>query len=118
MAAIANYTDVESSLGRSLTEAEKTRVEWWLTGAELQIKARLGDVTVLDQAAVKYVEAEAVAARLSNPDGYQSETIDDYTYRFGSETRGVVIRDEWWALLAPQRGSFYSVAVSSPLDTP
>ena len=100
MLPIATYADVESSLGRPLSDAEKPRVEWWLAGAELQIKARLGDVTLLDQDTVRYVEAEAVAARLSNPDGYQSETVDDYTYRFASETRGIVIRPEWWAMLA------------------
>lgn len=118
MATVASVTDVENSLGRSLSDPEKQRVGWWLTGAELQIKARLGDLTALDQDAVKYVEAEAAAARLSNPDGYQSETVDDYTYRFGSETRSVVIRDEWWAMLAPTRGSFMTIPVSSPLDLP
>jgi hypothetical protein len=42
---------------------------------------------------------------VSNPSGYQSETIDDYTYRFGTETRQIVIRDEWWHLLDPDTGS-------------
>jgi hypothetical protein len=101
VATVASYTDVEASLGRSLSEAERQRAEWWLSGAELQIKARLGDVAALDRTAVKYVEAEAVAARMGNPDNYSSETIDDYTYRFGTETRQIVIRPEWWSLLAP-----------------
>lgn len=102
MAAIASYIDVESSLGRPLSNTERNRVDWWLTGAELLLKARLGDVSLLDQNAVRYVEAEAVAARVGNPDNYTSETIDDYTYRYGSETRGIVIRDEWWAMLSPK----------------
>jgi hypothetical protein len=58
-------------------------------------------VAKLDQGTLRYVEAEAVAARMSNPDNYTSETIDDYTYRYGSETRQVVIRDDWWSLLSP-----------------
>lgn len=116
--AVASITDVESAIGRPLSDAEKTRAEWWLTGAEIQIKSRLGSLEALDQDALKYVEAEAVAARLSNPDGYQSETVDDYTYRYGAETRGIVIRDEWWALLAPKRGSFFTIPLVSPVDIP
>jgi hypothetical protein len=104
--AIATYQDVESSLGRSLSTAERDRAEWWLTGAEIQIKARLGDPALLDQTTVRYVEAEAVAARMGNPDNYSSETIDDYTYRYGTETRQVTIRPEWWALLKPGAGAF------------
>ena len=115
---IATYQDVESSLGRSLSAAERKRAEWWLDGAEIQIRARLGSVSLLDADTVRYVEAEAVAARMGNPDNYTSETIDDYTYRYGSETRQIVIRDDWWALLAPQRGSFYTIGVTSPLDLP
>lgn len=114
--ALATYAHVEASLGRSLSDTERSRVEWWLTGAEAQIRAKLGDVSLLDAETVRYVEAEAVAARMSNPDGYSSETIDDYTYRHGSETRSVKIVDEWWAMLAPARGSFMTVRVSSPLD--
>lgn len=113
---LATYLDVEASLGRSLTMEERRRAEWWLSGAEVQIKAKLGDVSALDAETVRYVEAEAVAARMTNPEGYSSETIDDYTYRRGSETRTVKIADEWWAMLAPARGSFMTVRVSSPLD--
>lgn len=99
---LATYEDVEASLGRSLSDTERTRVVWWLTGAETQIRARLGDVSLLDQETVRYVEAEAVAARMTNPDAYQSETIDDYTYRYGSETRAVHITAEQWAMLSQQ----------------
>lgn len=116
MTTLATYQDVEVSLGRSLSESEQIRAAWWLTGVEAQIRARLGDVSELDAETVRYVEAEAVAARMSNPEGYSSETIDDYTYRHGSETRTVKITDEWWAMLAPTRGSFMSVRVVSPLD--
>lgn len=100
--AVATYTDVEVALGRTLADAaEIARVNYWLDAAELLITARLGDVADLDQDAVKYVEIEAVLARLQNPNGYQSETIDDYTYRFGAESRRVSILDEWWELLTP-----------------
>lgn len=102
MSTLASYQDVEASLGRSLSTAERTRVEWWLTGAEAQIRARLGDVNLLDIDTVRYVEAEAVAARMSNPDGYQSETVDDYTYRLPPESRSVRITPDQWAMLSPQ----------------
>lgn len=116
MTTLATYQDVEVSLGRSLSEAERIRVAWWLTGAEAQIRARLGDVSELDAETVRYVEAEAVATRMSNPDGHSAESIDDYSYRLPSEARSVTITDEWWAMLAPARGSFMSVRVVSPLD--
>lgn len=104
---VATYQDVETAIGRPISDAkEQQRVEWWLDGAEMQIRARLGDVSKLDQDVVRYVVVEAVAVRLSNPDGFQSETVDDYTYRFGTETRQVVIREEWWRLLSPNTGAF------------
>lgn len=104
--AVATYTDVGTALGRPITDpTEQAQVAYWLDAAELVIGARLGDVTLLDQNVLKYVEVEAVSARMLNPGGYQSETIDDYTYRFGTETRQIAIRDEWWRLLDPETGS-------------
>lgn len=103
---VAAYTDVEVALGRTLADAaEIAQVNYWLAAAELIIGARLGDVADLDQAALLYVEVEAVVARMQNPNGYQSETIDDYTYRYGSESRRVGILDEWWDLLTPESAS-------------
>ena len=104
--AVATFEDVAVAIGRPISDPiEQARVDYWLGAAELQIKARLGDVTLLDQAALRFVETEAVAARVSNPSGYQSETIDDYTYRYGTETRQISILDEWWRLLSPDDGS-------------
>ena len=104
--AVATYTDVAVALGRPITDpAEQGQVTYWLNAVELQIKSRLGDVALLDQDVLKYVEVEAVATKMQNPNGYQSETIDDYTYRFGTETRRVTILDEWWALLRPANSS-------------
>ena len=118
--AVATFSDVAVAIGRPITdEAEQARVTYWLDAVELQIKARLGDVSLLDPDAVKFVETEAVAARLSNPEGYVSESIDDYSYRFGAETRRIAILDEWWALLSPlNTGSAFTIPVSSPLDLP
>jgi hypothetical protein len=104
--AVVTYLDVAVSLGRSITSpAEQAQVRQWIDDAELLIGARLGDVSLLDQAALAYVEREAVVARMRNPEGYQSETIDDYTYRYSDPTTRVEILDEWWHLLDPDTGS-------------
>jgi hypothetical protein len=107
--AIATWQDVQTALGRPISDTDEQRAEWWLDrrgDPDPGPSRRRGPAR---PGTVRYVEAEAVAARMSNPDNYTSETIDDYTYRYGSETRQVVIRDDWWALLSPQRGSFYTI---------
>ncbi len=96
--------DIETSIGRTLSATETAQVIQWIGDAELVIRLRLGNPALLDQDALAFVVREAVVARLRNPDGMQSETIDDYTYRYGSETRRITILDEWWAMLGPRRG--------------
>ena len=101
-------SDIETALGRTLTAPEGEQATQWIADALMLIGARLGDVALLDQTALDYVVREAVVARFRNPDGYQSESIDDYTYRHGTETRRVTILPEWWDLLSPavQSGAF------------
>jgi hypothetical protein len=104
--AAATVDDVAVAIGRPISAAEERgQVDYWINAVELRIGARLGDVADLDQAALRFVETEAVATKLLNPNNYQSETIDDYTYRYGSETRSVTILDEWWDLLRPDGNS-------------
>lgn len=99
--AVATVSDVEVELGRTLSDTEAAQATVWLERAERQIVKRLGPVSGLDEAAVRDVEAMAVAAKASNPEGYQSESIDNYTYRLPTETRQVTILGEWWDLLSP-----------------
>ena len=94
-------SDIETALGRTLTAVEQDQATQWIADALMLIGVRLGDTDLLDQQALDYVVREAVVARFRNPEGYQSESIDDYTYRYGSETRRVSILPEWWALLSP-----------------
>ena len=117
--AVATYEDVAVALGRPITDpTEQAQVNWWLSSAELQIKSRLGDLTLLDQDVLKYVEVEAVAAKAQNPDGAVSETVDDYTYRLPAESRRVTILDEWWQMLDPDTGSgAFSVRAAFTPDT-
>lgn len=101
-------SDIETALGRTLTVGEQAQAVQWIADALMLVGARLGDVSELDQVALDYVVREAVVARFRNPEGYQSESIDDYTYRHGNETRRVTILPEWWDLLSPagQAGAF------------
>ena len=110
--------DIETALGRTLTETEQAQAVQWIADARLIIESRLGDLALLDQPTLDYVTREAVVARFRNPEGYQSESIDDYTYRHGSETRRVTILPEWWTMLSPSRGTAYTIGMTSPLDVP
>jgi hypothetical protein len=100
-----DVSDIETALGRTLSGTESAQATQWLDDALLIIGARLGDVALLDQSRLDYVVREAVVARFRNPEGFQSESIDDYTYRYGTETRRVTILPEWWELLSPARES-------------
>lgn len=101
------YETVAISLGRTVTlgSAEEQQITQWIADALLLIGHRLGDTSLLNQDVLDYVVREAVVTRARNPEGMQSETIDDYTYRLPSETRRVTILDEWWNMLDPDAGS-------------
>ena len=116
--AVATYEDVAVAIGRPISDAdEQAQVSYWLDGAEMQIIARLGPIADFDEDIVRYVETEAVVAKISNPEGFQSETIDDYTYRTAPETRRVTILDEWWALLTGRDSAAFSTRPGFEPDT-
>lgn len=105
--AVATYVDVEVALGRPIsTVAERAQVEWWLTGVEMVIRARLGDIALLDQEIVKYVEVEAVAAKVRRHGTAESSitvSVDDgsVTRRYENPVDAADITGAWWELLAP-----------------
>lgn len=112
-------SDIETALGRNLTSTEQAQATQWIADSLLVISGRLGDTTLLDQGVLDYVVREAVVARFRNPEGYQSETIDDYTYRLPNETRRITILPEWWEMLAPTRsGDVFSVRPNFTADIP
>jgi hypothetical protein len=119
--AAATVSDVATSLGRPISSSlEVEQVQQWLDDAEMQVRLRLGDPTLLDQEALRFVEREAVVLKVKNPDGKKSEAIDDYNYgRYDDAARGqVYITDEWWALLTPKAaGSAFSITAYSAPDT-
>lgn len=104
--AVATYEDVAVALGRPIsTEAEQAQVEWWLTGIEIIIEARLGDLAELDQDVLKYVEVEAAVTKIQRSGREESSitvTVDDgnVTRRYENVTVGD-ITDDWWNLLRP-----------------
>lgn len=116
--AVATHEDVAVSIGRPIsTPAEQAQVEWWLDGAEMVISNQLGDVTLLSQPAVKYVEVEVVAAKVRRHGTLESSitvAVDDgsVTRRYESPVTDEDIRDEWWALLGWKKPKAVSMQVS------
>jgi hypothetical protein len=106
---------VEAELGRTLTDTEGTQATQRGTNALVVIRARLGQaLTGVSEDALVLVLGEVMLARSRNPDGYSSESVDDYTYRLPTETQRVTIIDEWWGILTPRgnRRRAYSVMPS------
>jgi hypothetical protein len=77
----------------------------WIGDALMLIAARLGDTTLLDQAALDYVVREAVVAQIRRPDDATTVDVrvDDGSVSRTYRTSGgrVGIRDDWWDLLSP-----------------
>lgn len=110
--AVATWQDVATALARptsSFTAEQQAQITYWLGGIELIIRGRLGDLTALDQASLKYVETEAAAAKVP-PEGSAGETsitvgVDDGNVTRRWEKKPVSasdITEEWWELLAPR----------------
>lgn len=108
------YTDVETSLGRSLSGAEQAQATQWIADAYMLIQNHFKtDYIVLDPSLVDYVVRESVAGRLRNgaPDGMSSITVavDDANvtrrYENGDGTVTDWLLDGWLDLLAPDRDS-------------
>lgn len=73
---------------------------------------------------VKAITLEVAARAYRNPNGYSSETVDDYTYRRDADTRqaGVYLtageRSELLSFTTTPQRTAYTVAMASPLDLP
>ncbi|WP_197408627.1 Gp19/Gp15/Gp42 family protein [Actinobaculum massiliense] len=116
---VANIATVADRLGRPISDAgEIAQVNAWLRDVTALITSRIPDYeTLLAQGAIRtdvagMVEANAVIRKLRNPDGKQSEQIDDYSYRLNRDfSRGeIFLTDQEWELLTPfeerQQGAF------------
>ncbi len=105
--AVATYEDVAVALGRPIsTAAEQAQVEWWLTGIEHVITARLGDLAELDQDVLLYVEVEAAVAKVNRAGRSESSVtvaVDDgsVTRRYEGGVSAQDVSDLLWDLLSP-----------------
>ena len=108
---MVTWQDVQTTLGLTLTATQKSQATAWIRQAEIIIRARAisrhTTLEQLDPETLDYVVTEAVADRLRNPDDATQVTIqiDDgqVTKRRETATGQITIRDEWWALLFPDR---------------
>lgn len=103
----ANLDDVQTTLGRRIETAEEiNQVNAWIADTELCISVRLGDLSLLNRDALRFVIKESVARRVRNPEGKTTERIDDYSYTLSAESAkaSLYILEEEWALLAPSSG--------------
>lgn len=91
-------------LGRPISDdMEFQQIGSWIRRAEIRIERRLGALEDLDPNVVTDVVVRAVARKVRNPDGFVSESVDDYNYRYNEATRKgeVYITDDEWADLSP-----------------
>ncbi|MEQ7847725.1 Gp19/Gp15/Gp42 family protein [Nocardioides kribbensis] len=113
-----------------------TELAAWVDQPEtpnLILKANLADQIVTEAiyptglpvtipARVKAIVLEVAARAVRNPNGYSSETVDDYTYRRDADTRqaGIYLTDaeriELLGLTGVQRSGVRSIRLTSPLD--
>jgi hypothetical protein len=114
------YQDVAINLGRPISDPlEQAQVTQWIAACETVIRARLGDLAALDQDVLDLVVLESVTLRVQNPKSFQSESIDDYSYRLPSSiaTAAHWITDDMWRLLDPDAGGgAFSARPSSTAD--
>jgi len=104
---------IEVSLGRSLSDTERDQASLWLGQARVLLKARLGDLSTLDQDALNMVLVEIVVSRLQHSSGVTSMSkqvsVDDGSVQQTTSYDRAVgpgdIDDWMWELLAPNRAS-------------
>lgn len=104
----ANLQDVETTLGRRITERyEIQQVRSWIEDAALCIRLRLGSLDDLSGEVLRFVIKESVARRVRNPEGKTTERIDDYSYTLNADSAraSLYILDEEWAMLSPRVGA-------------
>lgn len=108
------------ALGVAAPAADSTQyAQWqmWIDDALMLIGARLGDVTLLDQAALDYVVRKAVVAQTYRPTDGASQidvSIDDGRISRRYDGAGVTILDEWWDLLTPDGSGAVGAFTISP----
>ena len=117
----ATVVDVATRLGRPIDDVgEQAQVQAWLDDAEALILSRIPNLPDLiadgspTVATLVMVESNAVIRKIRNPEGYTSETIDDYTYRYNEQVRrgDIFFTDDEWGLLLPGRSGAWTITPS------
>jgi len=117
----ATVVDVSTRLGRPITDPDEVaQVQAWLDDAEAVILSRIPTLPDLlgagapTVATLVMVESNAVIRKIRNPEGYTSETIDDYTYRYNEQVRrgDIFLTDEEWAVLTPGHSGAWTISPS------
>lgn len=119
MTTYAQISDVQTRLGRPLTDDETAQVPTLLGDVEMEIKARIPDLDdqvtaeTIDSAAVVRVEASSVVRLIRNPNGYTSETNGDYSYQINYKLNPgeLAITDKEWSLLGVGAGVLFIAAL-------
>lgn len=114
----ATVSDVADWLGRTLSDLsapEQAQIQAWLSRVEGRIATRVPDLATRAMspaylATVVGVEIDVVIRRFNNPEGKESERVDDYAYgRNAAAARADLWpTDDEWAELLPvtARGAF------------
>lgn len=106
---VATWQEVAVALARPSSDFstdQQDQITWWLTGVEMLVRGRLGDITLLDQDVLKYVEVEAVAEKVRRHGTRESSitvSADDgsVTRRYENQVDAADVNDAWWELLSP-----------------
>lgn len=115
--AVADRSDVETSLMRSLSESEGAYVDALLARAETLLLVRIPTLLERVEAEPQFrklvvmVEAEAVARVFRNPSAYRQESEGNYSYSLNYEVASGLldILDREWSRLGVG-GGFRAIA--------
>jgi hypothetical protein len=118
MANIITTTDLASYLRE--TALDTAAATLYVDLANGIVSEVLPDVVLPAPARVRAITLEVAARAYRNPNGYSSETIDDYTYRRDAETRqaGVYLTTSEREELHDFSGAAMTGAYSVDLGTP
>jgi hypothetical protein len=124
--AYAVPNDVQTRLGRPLTEDEQAQVAALLTDVEILIKSRVPDLDdqVTDgkiaEEVIIMIESNAVVRLIRNPNGYTSETDGSYSYQisYSLASGSLDILDQEWSLLGVSDSIFMiNLKVRTPFES-
>lgn len=92
--AVIEVDDIAVRIGRPISDAdEAAQVDQWIADVEMLLGARLGDLDLLDQTLLAYVEREVVVEWMR----HRSEEAEADQESKGSYFLRIL--DPWWSLL-------------------